>query len=466
MSQAPPADTWPSDFMPSVSSTSKRKRESQGEKGSSKVKKSRKSSGTDEAASPKKQRRQDKQRPEADSGSEGETSASEADVSKDLDGVPAVNGKKDKKHRKKHNAADVAGDTSIASSAADTTMDEASTSVLLVKRKVSKSDPPQSAYQRVYPLVYMPIPPVWANSPSRAVAELFDTMVMKYVAQLQGVLITHESDDKLFQSDSARVDADSPYAIVPVGVPCIIWSPRIGMRLEGKISLSSPSHVSLLLQGTFNASISAPHISLKHWEFVHEDPANSVPSSEAGSDGTNDHADGDADGHAPHSLGYWRNKKDGSRLGGTSGRLVFTVISMTVANHMLSLHGSLLKRPFSVPPPDEEAKRQLALVPGMGSGGLTMGPMGVLGAAGGANGAAGGANGAAGGLGGKRVRWHDEAQAEDNDDLEGGKGGELEEDETGVAEVPPRVLAPKVSKAARGRNIGAAAPPQGKKITF
>ncbi len=262
---------------------------------------------------------------------------------------------------------------------------------------------------------------------------------------------------------------------------------------EGKISLSTPSHVSLLLQGTFNASISAAHISPKHWEFVYFDdpvtgrsesssssnqskksrksksatkqqrPATSDEDSDANGSGSDDDSGSDGEGSvrssASHSdstsgsseddlssqsVGYWRNKKDGSRLGeADGGRVVFTVISMTIANHMLSLHGSLLKRPFSVPPPDEQAKRQLGILPGAGAAGLGAGfGFGLGGGLAGANanaGAAanGSANGSAraNGSSGKRVRWHDEeedeedAAAEDGAEVVAGDDDEAEGDD-------------------------------------
>lgn len=130
------------------------------------------------------------------------------------------------------------------------------------------------------------------------------------------------------------------------------------MKLEGKISLSSPSHVSLLLDGLFNASISSQHIDLSQWEFVHEDPE--AADQEGGQGGDEESQPvGEDDEDAPHSLGYWRNKHDFGRLGGTDGKVTFTVVSMTVAKRMLTLHGSLLSRPFSVPPPDDQEQQSI-----------------------------------------------------------------------------------------------------------
>ena len=59
----------------------------------------------------------------------------------------------------------------------------------------------------------------------------------------------------------------------------------------------------------------------------------------------------EGDSGSDHGIGHWKSKRNGQKLGGDKGKLEFTVISLTVANHMLSLHGSLLRDPFKGPPP-------------------------------------------------------------------------------------------------------------------
>ncbi|CDR88080.1 related to Rpa43-43 kD subunit of DNA-directed RNA polymerase I [Sporisorium scitamineum] len=187
-----------------------------------------------------------------------------------------------------------------------------------------------SAFERMYPVLNLPIPPVWSNDPYAAFSDLMDTLVMRHVPQLSGVLITHTPTR--FLQDAAVFCADSAFATANVGFECVVWRPKIGQMLEGTICLSSPSHVSLLLYGLFNASIPASHLPEAEWEFVHE-------TEESSSD---------------HGLGYWRNRVDGSKLGGSNGKLSFTVISLTVANHMLSVHGSLLADPLKGPSPTND----------------------------------------------------------------------------------------------------------------
>lgn len=147
---------------------------------------------------------------------------------------------------------------------------------------------------------------------------------------------------------------------------------------EGKISLSEPSQVSLILHNTFNASISASHLPKsqaeesepededqdqdpegstsskkrkskkkdEEWVFIYQDfpPSSDVDNnySKKNKDGmeidSNQNSDltgggeeegwanGDQDLSQQRSLGYWRSQKDGRKLGGDDGKVTFTII--------------------------------------------------------------------------------------------------------------------------------------------
>lgn len=181
--------------------------------------------------------------------------------------------------------------------------------------------------------MHFSIPSVWTMEPLSSVLEQLDTLVMRYIPQLEGVLITHSNAK--FLRTVGDIDGDAAVAEAPVSFTALVWRPEIGMALEGMMTLSLPSHVSLLLYDTFNAAISAAHLPASEWEFVHY--------SDAGESHRRSLTD--------RSIGFWRHKATRERLGGNDGRLTFSVISMTVAHQMLSLHGSLLADPFSVPPP-------------------------------------------------------------------------------------------------------------------
>ncbi|SPC60650.1 related to Rpa43 - 43 kD subunit of DNA-directed RNA polymerase I [Ustilago sp. UG-2017b] len=279
-----------------------------------------------------------------------------------------------------------------------------------------------SAFETLYPIIDLAIPPVFSTDPYSAFSDLMDTLVMRYIPPLSGVLITHSPTR--FLQDTALFSADSAFATASLGFECIVWRPKIGQMLEGTIALSSPSHVSLLLYGLFNASIPASHLPEDEWEFL-------LNGEQGGIDAAQD-----------RGMGYWRNKLDGSRLGASDGKLKFTVISLTIANHMLSLHGSLLKHPFSGPPPtlDRSYLKKSLLPSTFGLG--TTNPLEKD---------AADSTQVPPAPTPRRVRWEDEDQDTDTTnaiDLAGGQDSSAEEDEEDVRrfDTPATVVKIKSSK--------------------
>lgn len=183
----------------------------------------------------------------------------------------------------------------------------------------------------------------------------------RYVPQLDGVLLAHRQIT--LTRSHACIDSNSAYASFPVGLTALVWAPRIGMRLEGQLKLSTPSHISLLVHGIFNASITAAHLpSTKSPTMTVEDEQYEWHNFEDGEEYAEPNEDGETGAEEANgddemmtgekSTGYWRNRETGARLGeDTDGRVSFTVVGLTIANNLLSLYGSLLKAPFSVPAP-------------------------------------------------------------------------------------------------------------------
>ncbi|GAA5879373.1 hypothetical protein JCM16303_003180 [Sporobolomyces ruberrimus] len=163
------------------------------------------------------------------------------------------------------------------------------------------------------------------------------------------------------------------------------WAPRVGMKLVGTPTLSTSSHVSLLLHNLFNASIPSSHIPQDLYEF---DPSFPVPAvvlerrqqtpkptksleelAEAskktqrealGIEG-DDAEDSDGDDEDKEDIkmdeeeeeeefeeqGWWVDKKTRQPLGGQQGRIEFTLVSLSTSNSLLSCTGSLLSDPFT-----------------------------------------------------------------------------------------------------------------------
>ncbi|KAK2467765.1 hypothetical protein APHAL10511_000060 [Amanita phalloides] len=182
----------------------------------------------------------------------------------------------------------------------------------------------------------LPVSPVFSNDPRAGVEEMLDSMVMRYIRVLRGILISHSNTS--FLSKTASILDDCPYLVCKVNFDATVWSPQIGMSLVGKVNLCSPDHIALLLHRTFNVSIPRHHIPVDSWQYEHG-PAENDP--EYGPHVTDD--PNDIEGR-----GRWRHRVTGGVLGGADGYLKFTVVGMTMANEMLSLHGSLQPDPFSV----------------------------------------------------------------------------------------------------------------------
>ncbi|KAK0195322.1 hypothetical protein F5146DRAFT_1100866 [Armillaria mellea] len=214
------------------------------------------------------------------------------------------------------------------------------------KTKDKKGKGRESDFHVVQASLVLSIPPKFADDPKSGVNEMLDSMVMRYIPGLQGVVLSHSS--LTFLDDMASIKADCPFLVCRVTFDATVWSPHVGMRLEGRINLCSPDHVSLLVHRTFNVSIPRHHIPSEDWEFEYG-PAENDPQ-------FGPHAaekDGEeavlppAERSSREEGGRWIHKLTGDLIGGKSGHLEFTVIGLTVANEMLSIVGSIQPDPFS-----------------------------------------------------------------------------------------------------------------------
>ncbi|EIN11629.1 hypothetical protein PUNSTDRAFT_23075, partial [Punctularia strigosozonata HHB-11173 SS5] len=191
------------------------------------------------------------------------------------------------------------------------------------------------------------IPPVFAANPRAGVKEMLDSMLMRYVPALDGVVLAHSN--LAFRTPTARIVNDCPCAVCDVEFDATVWSPQVGMKLSARINLSSPDHIALLVHRTFNVSIPRHHIPTDSWEFEYG-PAENDPEygAEAGVQAEEEvGAEGEAGEEKVAEAGRWIHSTTGDRLGGKDGILEFTVIGLTVANQMLSLIGSIQPDPFS-----------------------------------------------------------------------------------------------------------------------
>jgi DNA-directed RNA polymerase I subunit RPA43 len=98
----------------------------------------------------------------------------------------------------------------------------------------------------------------------------------------------------------------------------------------GTHSLSSPSHISLLLYKTFNVSIPISHIPTERYEFDHSiatKPARSgTPSTVDSADSDSELEDEEEGGEHAQEVGRWVDKSTGKVLGEDDEGVMFTVV--------------------------------------------------------------------------------------------------------------------------------------------
>ncbi|KAF7315356.1 BTB domain-containing protein [Mycena indigotica] len=168
-------------------------------------------------------------------------------------------------------------------------------------------------FQLITASLVLSVPPLFASNPRDGAQQMLDSMVMRYIPALKGVVLAHSNLS--FLKPTAAITADCPFLICHVQFDATVWSPNLHMKLTGKISLCSPDHISLLVHRTFNVSIPRKHIPE---EWVYEPADETEPDN-----------------------GRWVHQKTQKPLGGEDGYVEFTVIGLTVANEMLSLEGAL-----------------------------------------------------------------------------------------------------------------------------
>ncbi|KAI0769756.1 hypothetical protein BD413DRAFT_556633 [Trametes elegans] len=251
------------------------------------------------------------------------------------------------KGKKRKHAAVVAADAGAEPSTKRTKKDKdakRAAKALLPRPDKGKSRATDDAFRVARASLTVPVPPVFAADLRGGVEEMLDSMLMRYIPALQGVVLAHDRLE--FLDEVATIKADCPFAICKVAFDATVWSPQVGMKLAGKINLCSPDHISLLVHRTFNVSIPRHHITTDEYEFEYG-PAENDPEFGAGDPSAEqDPAAEGGDGQVQGG-GRWVHKTTGTKLGDAEGNLQFTVIGLTIANQMLSLVGSIQADPFS-----------------------------------------------------------------------------------------------------------------------
>lgn len=192
--------------------------------------------------------------------------------------------------------------------------------------KNGQSIPSNKAYQRKRLTLGIYIAPIDTVDPLAGVGQQLDEVLLSYIKEAKGILMGWR--DARFLDSSARILDESPFSFSEVSVDTIVWRPKRGEQLEGKVKLMGPSHIGILILDTFNASI-PQHLIPTDWTYE-------------------ENFDGDD--------GYWK-RSDGLPLQ-IDQTIHFTTVNIRKGANILNVEGSLLDSPEELEIKEEIPKEE------------------------------------------------------------------------------------------------------------
>ncbi|KAI9272475.1 hypothetical protein BY458DRAFT_474302 [Sporodiniella umbellata] len=236
--------------------------------------------------------------------------------------------KSEKKSKKKHRPSEV---IEVPSSQAEILTSVTSTNTIDLSTA--------SSFSEVVAKLYIHLAPMWAGKTMEGVNEQLNAFLMKYVPEVDGIVLAHS--DVKFVSDKGKIMYDSPYCHFFISVKFLVWKPKKGSKLVGRINLQSEDHIGLLIYGTFNASIPKSRIpsSIYEWKVSEEDTLAETDEVVEEEDEESDKSNSEIRKRTQY--GEWIHKDSGLGVGGEDGTLEFNVVDIIEANDILTVTGHL-----------------------------------------------------------------------------------------------------------------------------
>ncbi|EIE80347.1 hypothetical protein G6F55_011936 [Rhizopus delemar] len=216
-----------------------------------------------------------------------------------------------------------------------------SSSTEVLTTVISSESSSSSSFSEVIARLYIHLAPMWAGKVMEGVNEQLNAFLMKYVPEVDGIVLAHS--DVKFVTDKGKVMYDSPFCHFFISVKFLVWKPKKGTKLVGRINLQSEDHIGLLIYGTFNASIPKSRIpsSTYEWKVNEEDDVNEEEESILEDDDSKDSQENAPETRKRTQYGEWINKSTGASIGREDGSLEFNVVDIIEANDILTVTGSL-----------------------------------------------------------------------------------------------------------------------------
>lgn len=204
-------------------------------------------------------------------------------------------------------------------------------------------------FHRIRAKMYLSLAPCYLESPIEGLRQQhLDPLIMAYNPTVEGIIITYNNvrlaqENHINAEDGgtefkyvAKVSDENPFSFLWALVDFVVWRPRVGDILEGYSIMQSQSHIGLLVNDVFSASIKKFYIP-EDWYFVPNQ------ADETGTDENNF-----------RRLGHWCDSNEVP----VGGKIKFTVRAIHVNGKGLSIEGTLLT-------PDMERDSQPVMLDGI-----------------------------------------------------------------------------------------------------
>ncbi|XP_054914747.1 DNA-directed RNA polymerase I subunit RPA43 [Poeciliopsis prolifica] len=111
---------------------------------------------------------------------------------------------------------------------------------------------------------HVALPPVYLKRKRTGIQEELDAELLKFSPSLHGVPLAY--DDIRITTQHGDIYDDSGYIHMDIEANFIVFQPKTGQKLLGKVNKLGVSHVGCLVHGCFNASIPKPGlVSVEAW---------------------------------------------------------------------------------------------------------------------------------------------------------------------------------------------------------
>ncbi|XP_008419983.2 DNA-directed RNA polymerase I subunit RPA43 [Poecilia reticulata] len=111
---------------------------------------------------------------------------------------------------------------------------------------------------------HVALPPVYLNKKRTGIQEELDAELLKFSQSLHGVPLAY--DNIRIATQQGDIYDDSGYIHMDIEANFIVFQPKKGQKLLGKVNKLGVSHVGCLVHGCFNASIPKPNlVSVETW---------------------------------------------------------------------------------------------------------------------------------------------------------------------------------------------------------